>query len=185
LRKLFTQLAQPAGLHRAKPRWQGVIDDSGAELVEFALSFSVLVGLLFGIIFACLALYTRHFVCQAALEGARWAMVRGSASCTDTPNLTDCNATQAEIQTYVQGLSFPGVNSQSLTVTTTWCSASASTPRTWTGCASGTSNAPGNAVQVQVSYPFPFSIPSVKMKSLTLSTSTLTFSSTSQLVISQ
>lgn len=184
LRKLFKRSAQRAGLHGAKPRWQFVIGDSGASLVEFALSVSVLMGLLIGILFVCLALYTRHFVSEAALEGARWAMVRGSASCTNTPSLTGCNATQAQIQTYVQSLSFPGINSQSLAATTTWLSLSASTPATWTACAT-TCNAPGNAVQVVVTYPFPFSIPSLTVKTLSISTNTLTFSSTAQLVISQ
>jgi Flp pilus assembly protein TadG len=185
LRKLFTQPAQPTRLYGAKPRWHGVIDDSGAQLVEFAISASLLIALLIGIIYTCFALYAGHFVSEAALAGARWAMVRGSASCTNTPNLTDCNATAAQIQTYVEGLSYPGINSSSLTVTPTWCSVSGSTPATWTSCSSSTSNAPGNAVQVVVSYPFPLPIPSVTLKSLTDVTHTFTFSSTSQLVISQ
>ena len=177
LPKLFRKLAQPTRLHGAKPRWQGVIGDSGASMVEFAFSASVLFMLLIGIMFVCLALYTRHFVSEAALEGARWAMVRGSASCTNTPDLTDCDATAAEIQAYVQDLSYPGITSQSVTVTPAWLSSSASPPATWTACA-GTCNAPGNAVQVTVSYPFPLTIPF-------LPANTLTFSSTSQLVISQ
>lgn len=184
LHRLFRQLARPARLHGAKPRWQGVTGDSGASLVEFALSVSVLMGLLIGIMFMCLALYARHFVSEAALEGARWAMVRGSTSCANTPNLTDCDATNAEIQTYVQSLSLPGINSQSLTATTTWLSPSAGPPATWTACG-GTCNAPGHAVQVVVTYPFPLPIPSVTAKSISFSTDALTFSSTSQLVISQ
>lgn len=185
MHKLFRQLVHPTRLHGAKPRWQAVIGDSGASLVEFAFSAAVLMGLLFGIMFACLALYTRHFVSEAALAGARWAMVRGSTSCTNTPNLTDCNATAAQIQTYVQGLSFPGIKSQSLTVTPTWCPVSASPPATWGTCTSSTANTPKNAVNVQVSYPFPLQIPIIKANTVTFSTNTLTFSSTAQLVISQ
>ncbi len=185
LHKLFRQLAQPTRLYRAKPRWRGVIDDSGSQLVEFALSASVLIALLVGTIYTCFALYTGHFVSEAALSGARWAMVRGSASCTNTPNLAECDATATQIQTYVKGLSYPGIKSSSLTVTPTWCSVSGSTPATWATCSSATSNAPGNAVQVVVSYPFPIPIPSPTSKSLTFTTDTLTFSSTSQLVISQ
>ncbi len=178
LRKLFMQLAQPARLHGAKPRRQGVIGDSGAAVVEFALSASMLLTLLIGIMFVCLALYSRHVVSEAAQAGARWAMVRGSASCTNTPNLADCDATAAEIQTYVKSLSYPGIVPKSLTVTPTWCSLSGSTPATWTTCSSSTSNKPGNAVQVVVSYPFSFTIPFLKAN-------TFTFSSTSQLVIAQ
>lgn len=184
LRKLFRRLAQPARLRGAKPRWQIVIGDSGASLVEFAVSVSLLMGLLVGTMFLCFGLYARHFVSEAALEGARWAMVRGSASCTNTPNLTDCDATSAEIQTYVQSLSLPGIKSQSLTATTTWLSRNVGPPATWTACAS-TCNAAGNAVQVTVSYPFPFPIPFVTAKNITFHTKTLTLSSTSQLVISQ
>ncbi len=185
LHKLFRQLAQRTRLYGAKSRWRGVIDDSGTELVEFAMSASVLMVLLIGIVYTCFALYTAHFVSEAALSGARWAMVRGSASCTDTPNLTDCNATVAQIQTHVQGLSYPGINSSSLTVTPTWCSASATTPTTWTSCSSSTSNAPGNAVQVVVSYPFPLPIPTAALNHLTNISHTFTLTSTSQLVISQ
>jgi len=185
LRRLFRQLGQPPRQNGAKPRWHGVVDDCGAQLLEFALSASVLIALLIGIIYTCFAIYTGHFVSEAALAGARWAMVRGSASCINTPNLTDCNATATQIQTYVQGLSYPGIESHSLTVTPTWCSASGTTPATWTSCSSATSNAPGNAVQVLVSYPFPLPIPSLTLSTLTFTTKTFTFSSTSQLVISQ
>lgn len=173
-----------AWLPRIKRRRRGFIGDSGATLVEFAVSASVLMGLLIGIMYVCLALYVRHFVSEAALEGARWAMVRGSTSCTNTPNLADCDATNAEIQTYVRSLALPGINSQSLTATTTWLSVSASPPATWTACGS-TCNAAGNAVKVRVTYPFPLPIPFVTAHSLSLRSSTVNFTSGSQLVISQ
>ena len=185
LHELFKRLAQRTRLFGATPFWRDVIDDSGTELVEFAMAASVLMVLLIGTVYTCFALYTGHFVSEASLAGARWAMVRGSASCTDTPNLTDCNATAAQIQTYVQGLSYPGISSSSLTVTPTWCSVSGGTPATWTSCSSATSNAPGNAVQVLVSYPFPLPIPTAALNHLTNISHTFTLSSTSQLVISQ
>lgn len=185
LRKLFGQRAQAARLQGARSRWHALIDDSGASLVEFALSACVLLALLLGVLFLCFALYTRHFVSEAALEGARWAMVRGSTSCTNTPSLTDCNATSAEIQTYVQSLSYPGINSQSLTASTSWCSVSTSTPASWSSCSSTTANSPGNAVQVVVTYPFALQIPLLNVHTLSFSSSSLTFSSTAQLVISQ
>ncbi len=151
--------------------------ESGSSLVEFALAVPILFSLLIGLVDMSLAVYSTHYVSEAAREAARWAMVRGSSSCTNTPNLTDCDATAAEIQTYVQNLDFPGINSNNLSVSTTWLSPSASTPTTWTSCGS-TCNAAGDAVQVVVSYQFPLDIPFI-------SSNSFNFSGTAQMVISQ
>ncbi|HZL52763.1 MAG TPA: TadE/TadG family type IV pilus assembly protein [Terracidiphilus sp.] len=149
------------------------ISEEGAAVVEMALSSMVLLSMLLGIIQMSLALYTYHFISEAAREGARYAIVRGSA-CT---SVTNCNATSAQIQTYVQGLAFPGISStQYMTVTTTWLSASTTLPTSWTSCGATQCNDPGNAVQVKVSYAFPLMLPFV-------SKSTLTMNSTSQMAI--
>lgn len=125
-----------------------------------------------------LAMYVYQYCSDAARQATRYAMVRGSTSCTNTPNLTNCDATTANITTYVRGLGYSGITTANVTVTTTWCSASTSTPTTWSSCSSGTSNAPGNLVKVAVSYPLTFQIPYGPNLSLSLS-------STSQMVISQ
>jgi Flp pilus assembly protein TadG len=144
-----------------------------------ALSSIILLTMLFGILEMSLALYSYHYISEAAREGSRYAIVRGSTSCQNTPNLTNCGATAAQIQTYVMTLGFPGINStQYMTVTTTWLNASATQPTTWSTCTSGTCNAPGNAVKVTVYYAFPLKIPF-------LPATTLNMSSTSQMVISQ
>lgn len=150
----------------------------GATLVETALSFGVLLALLFGVIEIAFALYTYDFVSEAAREGARYAIVRGSTSCTNTPSLTNCNATAAQIKTYVQSLGFPSFTTSNLTVTTSWFTASASPGTSWSSCSSGTCNAPGNAAQVVVTYAFPLAIPFWKSQ-------TVNMSSTSQMIIAQ
>jgi Flp pilus assembly protein TadG len=117
-----------------------------------------------------LALYTYHFVAQAARQATRYAMVRGS-SCTTFASA--CPAQPSDIQNYVRGLGFPGIDSDNITVTTTW-------PTTGAACtpSSMPCNNPGNAVQVTVKYNFPLSIPFVPA-------STLSLSSSSQMAISQ
>jgi hypothetical protein len=50
----------------------------GSALVEQALVLTILLAVIFGIIDSGRALYTYHFVSQAAREATRWASVRGS-----------------------------------------------------------------------------------------------------------
>jgi len=145
--------------------------DEGAAIVEMAVVSSLLFAMLFGILEFSMAFYTYNYVAEAAREGTRYAMVRGS-SCT---LLTNCNATAAEIQTYVQGLKYPGMTAANTTVTTTWFSQSG-TPATWTACGS-VCNAPGvDSVQVKVTYTFNLGIPFAPKSKLSIH-------STSQMVI--
>ena len=167
------RVVPPRAPGRGNAMGRRFLEDTGATLVEFALSVSILMMMLFGIIQACFALYACNYVSDAAREATRYAIVRGSA-CTGMP---DCGATQAQIQTYVSSLTYPGINANNVTVTATWLSLNSTPPTAWTACA-GQCDAPGNAVQVQVTYPFPLSIPFWKK-------STVNLNSTSQAVISQ
>lgn len=152
---------------------RGILDESGASMVEAAVSFLFLITIMFGTLEMFLALSAYDYVSNAAREATRYAAVRGS-SCT---KLTNCGVTSTQIQIYVQNVPFPGINANNVSVATTWLSSSGSTPATWTAC-NNQCNTPGNAVQVVVSYPFPLSIPFVPK-------STLSVSSTSQMVIAQ
>ncbi len=152
--------------------------EDGASMFEMALASTVFLAMLMGVFEMMMALSVFNFVTDAAREGTRYAIVRGSTSCDNTPNLTNCNATASQVQTYVQGISYPGVKSSNLTITTTWLTASGSYPMTWSACTSGTCNAPGNQVKVVATYPFSFSVPFVPK-------ATFNMSSTSQMVISQ
>lgn len=157
----------------ARALFHSLHDENGATLVEAAISFGILMSVLIGTFEMCLALYSYHYVSYTAREATRYAIVRGSSSCNNNPNLTNCNATSAEIQTWVRGLTFPVINTNNLTVNTTW-------PTTGTACypSSSPCNNPGNLVNVVVTYKFPLGIPF-------FGSGTLNLSSTSQMVISQ
>jgi Flp pilus assembly protein TadG len=153
--------------------------EEGSALVEMALASAVFFALVFGIVQISFAFYIFNFVSDAAREATRWAIVRGSASCTNTPNLSACNATSTDIQNFVQQLNLPGSHASNLAVQVNWLQVGTTTKgaTTWTQCPSACTN-PGNAVQVQVSYPFRLAIPFWQSPALSLS-------STSQMVISQ
>ena len=69
-----------------------------------------------GIIAMTFALYSYNVVSESAREGARYAIVRGS-SCHFA---SACPASAGDIQTYVQNLGFPGINTNNLTATPAW-----------------------------------------------------------------
>jgi len=153
-------------------------DEEGASIIELAVSCTALFSMLLGICQLSLGLYAYQFCSDAARQATRYAMVRGSTSCTNTPSLSNCNASTGNISTYVKGLGYKGITASNITVTTTWCSASSSAPTTWSSCAAGTSNAPGNLVKVAVAYPLSLHIPFAPQLSLSLG-------STSQMVVAQ
>ncbi len=153
-------------------------NEEGSNLVESAIGYSFLLIILLGSIELFYAFYSEQNVADASRQASRWAALRGSTSCANDANLADCDATRGEIQSFVQGLSYPGIVSANLSVTTNWLKQSTGTPATWTACTSGTCNVPGNEVQVTVSYAFPLTIPYWKATSIT-------FSSTGTMVIAQ
>lgn len=134
-------------------------NDAGSTLVEFAFSIILLMTLLLGIAEFSQALYTYHFVSNAAREASRYAMVRG-ADCDSWASA--CPATAADIQSYVRNITPEGINPNAVTVTTSW------TPN----------NSPGNLVKVNVQYNFTFDLP-------LLPSETIHMASDSQMVISQ
>lgn len=148
--------------------------EQGDTIAEFALSSTILISIVFGIYETSSAFYSYAYVSDAAREGTRYAIVRGSActgfsECSSTP----VGATAAQVQAYVKGLGYPGIVSNNVTVTTTW-------PATGSACTPIASpcNNPGNLVKVVVAYKFPLSIPFVPW-------TTINMSSTSEMVISQ
>ena len=121
--------------------------EEGASIVEFAFATTILFAIIFGILQLSLALYTYHFTSDAAREGTRWAIVRGSVSCTNTPGLSNCNASTTDIATFIKALGYPGIDPSKITVTTTF-----KNPDN-TVCTVAPCNAPGNSVQTRVSTP--------------------------------
>jgi Flp pilus assembly protein TadG len=140
--------------------------EAGQTLVEAAFSISILLMLVVGIMQIMMALYCYNYVADAAREGARYAMVHGS-SCTG------CIAKGTDVQTYVQNLGLPVINTSSLTVTTQW-------PDTGSICTPSSipCNNPGNNVKVTVQYQYLPHIPFIR-------SSTWLMSSTSEITIAQ
>jgi Flp pilus assembly protein TadG len=123
-------------------------------MVETAIVMSLILLVMFGIIDFGRALYTYHLVENAAREGSRWAMVRGTY-CTPRGSPPDeCPATAADIQTYVQSVS-PLLDTNSMTVTPTWGTTPASNGATCNGVSHGV----GCEVTVSVTYQFNFLLP--------------------------
>jgi Flp pilus assembly protein TadG len=141
--------------------------------VEFSLTASVFFMTLIGLMKVCLAIYTYHYISEAAREGSRYAMVRG-ATCA-VSGVSCATATDGSgVQTFVKGLGYPGISTSGMTVTTTW----SAYPSTGTCSPSTSCNNPGNLVKVKISYAFPLSIPF-------RTTTTYTMNSTSAILISQ
>ncbi|HVN68612.1 MAG TPA: TadE/TadG family type IV pilus assembly protein [Candidatus Binatia bacterium] len=141
--------------------------ERGASIPETAIVIGVLLALILGIMDFGRAMYTYAFIAQITREGARWATVRGSQCAL----LDNCNATSAQIQTYVRGLSEGLTTPSNINVTATWPS---------TSCPAGSSgNAPGCAVSVNTTYQYKFTLIPF------LASLPLNISSTSQMVISQ
>lgn len=151
-------------------------DESGATLVEFAISLILFMVLILGVVEFSVAIYSYHFVSYSAQQAARYAIVRGSrwkTACASA-NSYDCDASAADIQDYVRGIAAPLINPNAITVSTSW---PGTTPSgSTTGCTPA--NKGGCVVDIKVTYPFSFSVPLVPSKALQ-------FSANSQMVIQE
>jgi len=151
----------------------------GAAMFEFAFVGVFTLFLMVGIIDFSRALYAYHWVSYAAREGTRWASVRGAGCPTSNPLPGGCPATAAQVQTFVQSIVAPVMDSAAVSATTTWTGKGGD----GTDCTNGgalPTNSAGCVVKVQVDYNFGFILP---LPSVT--GSTVDMRSTSQMVISQ
>jgi Flp pilus assembly protein TadG len=161
-------------LPRAWKRLLGA--EHGGTLIETALSISLLLIFMFGVIETSLALYSYHYISDAAREGTRYAMVRGSTWGTQCTSYSSagCTASAQNIKDFVTNMGFPGISTSNMTVTPQCATTVGGTfTSTLTNC-----NAAGDVVQVQVQYSFPFNIPFLTGR-------TFSMSSTSEMVIAQ
>jgi len=154
-------------------------DETGSELVEFAFSICIVLACMFGILYVSLALYADHFVANAAKEGARYAMVRGSSwggsACTST-SAYSCTATNTDVNNFVKSILTPGLADSDLKVNASW---PGTTPSGSTCDTTNGDNSPYCVVEVKVSYSFASSLlPFIPEK-------TLAFSSTSIVPITE
>lgn len=145
-----------------------ICDEAGSELVEFTLAASLLFIMLFGIIEFCLLMYASTFVAYAAQQGTRYAMVRGSdwtSSCASASSYS-CQATAANVQNYILGLSHPGINLKATDITVTWLSTTASG-------AACTQYSQGCQVEVNVRYNFGLNIPYIPATSIPIASTSI------------
>ncbi|HEV2278665.1 MAG TPA: TadE family protein [Acidobacteriaceae bacterium] len=162
-------------------------EERGETLLEFALSAVVVFMLLFGIMEFSRAMYIYHFMSYAAQAGTRYAAVRGSSwskACASPTSSSysgvnisaDCYASADNIKGYIMGITPPGVDLKSLTITPKFCGNVASPSAgctTWTSgstitaagvdctasSTTGVADNPGCLIQVAVSYKFTFIVP--------------------------
>ena len=164
-----------------RPWKRRLSEDSGGTLVETALSIFLLLTLMFGIIEGSLAIYSYHFISNAAREGTRYAIVRGTdftTACTSTV-YSGCFVTAAQVETYVTNLSFPGIDTTKLVVAVQCATTVGGT----FGAFPGACDSAGNVVQVTVSYPY--SIPIAGVAGSCTAPVKYCLTSTSEMVISQ
>jgi Flp pilus assembly protein TadG len=118
-------------VHRQRLRDALRRSQPGQVMAEFALVLTPCLALFFGIINFALALYCYDFVCYSAQQAVRYATVHGSTATTIVSS--------TDVTNYVKTLVVGVLNTNSMTVTTTW----------------SPNNKPGSIVTVAVSYNFP------------------------------
>jgi Flp pilus assembly protein TadG len=183
------RLKPDALLRRLRRRAGG---ENGGTLVETGFCLTLLMVFIFGIIEVSWALFSYHYVSEAARDGTRYAIVRGSdwsstATCdgTEAAGLgyasAKCVATVADVQNYVANLGLGPLAITTSDVCVEYLSTSSSFPSTPTSCTNSTgtlNNAAGDVVEVQVTYPFSFGLPGFPMYTYNLK-------SISEMVIAQ
>lgn len=141
-------------------------EECGSELVEFGISVTIILTLIFGVMDFSRALYSYHFVTSAAQQASRYAAVRGAGwqpttcSTSAPPNFTmsfACQAASGDVQNYVRSLTLPLIKTTDITAVTTW---PGSTPNCAAACSSCTTpNSKGCYVRVNVQCNFAFFMP--------------------------
>jgi len=151
-------------------RRRGKSAQRGSAILEFAYTMVIAFVLIFAMIDFARALYSYHFISEAAREGTRFASVRG-ALCSNSAN--PCPAQPDDIVTFVKQLVPDGIDPTKVNVNPQW--------------PVGGSNYPGRPVQVQVTYDFSFIFPFdfYKLPPISFLANSIHMSSTSQMVISR
>ncbi len=159
--------------------------ERGTSLIEFAFVFVITLVLMFGMIDFARALYSYHFVSNAAREGARFASVRGYLC---SPSITQCPAQPDDIKTYVLSLVPLGIDSHNVTVNVnaSVTNPPPANPNNLPVCATYW-DYPGCPVAVQVVYNFNYIFPVAfySLAPVSFHAGTIAMSSTAQMTISR
>jgi Flp pilus assembly protein TadG len=150
--------------------------EEGSAILETAMSTIIMLVFIFGVMETGFALYSYHFISEAAREGTRYAIVRGSTagSACASYDSSACKASSTDVANYVKNLGFPGIKPSDITVNPVWS--------VFTGGSTcpGTPpcNSPGNQIAVTVQYNFHLNVPFIPPH-------TYAMSSTAAMVIQQ
>jgi Flp pilus assembly protein TadG len=141
-----------------------MIDEQGAELVEFALVIVLLFSLLIGIIWVGTGFEIYATLTHAAREGARAAAVSTCFTCS--PETYSTSAPQTAINNALLASSLTRTGA----VFSSSCPISSSQPSVVYSCIQAVT-LPGNVpgIQVQVGYTYPLIIPLVPVSSVLIS----------------
>lgn len=152
--------------------------ERGGTILEFAFAMVMTFVLIFAIIDFARALYSYHFISEAAREATRFASVRGTASCGTS--VTPCNVRQAEIEDYVETITPQGIDPAGVNTTSVL-------PVTGPPKCDGINPNPGCPVQVTVKYRFNFIFPAnfYNLPPISYLPGFIDMSSTSQMTISR
>lgn len=147
-----------------------VLDEiDGSQLVEFALCIPILLAVFFAVIYFAYVMYAAHFVTNAANDGARYAIVRGSdwkGSACESASTVNCSATNTDVSRYIAASMPGGLNSGNLSVSTRW----PGTTSTGGNCDTQNGlNSPNCVVIVQATYVVNFPLPFVSAQSMSVS----------------
>lgn len=151
---------------------RGLPNEQGSAMVEFALSAILLITVIFGVMAISVALYSYNVVSEAAREGTRYAIVRGS-KCNSFASACPAKVDGSDVQAYLRSLTYPGIKPANLTAASVYSSIGGAVCTPSASC-----NNPGNQVKVSVTYSFPLVIPFVPARTLSMTNS-------AQMVISQ
>lgn len=165
---------------RQKSIWARLRDQRGGSLVESAISISIFLMVFFAVFDFSIAFYTYHYISDAAREGTRYAIVRGSL-CSSNSKTAPCPATADDIASYIKGLNYPGIDPANYkTISTSWLTPSgpSGSGNTFSACTTAPCNKPGYQVKVDITYQFPLDVP-------LWAEQTLKIRSSSAMVISQ
>jgi hypothetical protein len=153
--------------------------ERGGTLLEFAIVMVITFVLIFGIIDFARALYSFHFVSEAAREATRYASVRGAYSCSTS--VPQCQASPGDVQNFVMQLVPQGIDGTQVNVNSTWL-------QNLPMCGANSSSAyPGCLVQVEVDYNFNFIFPAnfYNLAPVSFQATQIQMSSVSQVVVSR
>jgi Flp pilus assembly protein TadG len=161
-----------------KPRRSRHATQRGSTMIEFAFTFVITLILMFAMIDFARALYSYHFVNNAAREAARFASVRGQMC---SGSVTPCPAAPGDITTYVNSIVPLGIDPGQVTVNST-VAANGETvcggvPPAYPGC-------PVNVV-VQYNFNYIFPVSFYSLAPVGFQAGTIMMSSTAQITDSR